>query len=75
MRVPWSEERSRYTQLFEQRGLVELRAQTAGVVAAKLRLGWDAASGIQQRAVARGLRRQGLQATRRTGVDETAFRR
>ena len=75
VRVPWSEERSRYTQLFEQRVLVELRTQTVGAVAAKLHLGWDAVSGIQQRAVARGLRRQGLRAARRIGVDETAFRR
>ena len=36
VRVPWSEERSRYTHLFEQRVLVELRTQTVGAVAAKL---------------------------------------
>ena len=44
-------------------------------VAERMRLSWNAADGIMQRAVARGLARRPEQAVRHLSVDETAFRR
>ena len=44
-------------------------------VAQRMRLSWNAADGIMQRAVARGLARRPEQAVRHLSVDETAFRR
>ncbi len=40
-----------------------------------MRLTWDEAEGILDRAVKRGLERRGDEAVRFVGVDETSFRR
>lgn len=77
VRVPWAEERSRFTALFEALVIDWLRAtENIAAVAKGLRLSWDEVSGIRQRAVARGMKRRGrapLPAS--VGVDETAIRR
>jgi len=44
-------------------------------VAKQLRLSWDEAAGIQERAVVRGLARRKVEAIRSIGIDETAFQR
>lgn len=75
--VPWAEERSRFTALFEALVIDWLRAtENISAVAKGMRLTWDEAAGIRSRAVARGMRRRGrapLPAA--VGVDETSITR
>jgi transposase len=77
VRVPWAEERSRFTALFEALVIDWLRnTEQIGAVAAGMGLSWDQVAGIRARAVARGLQRRGrapLPAA--VGVDETAIAR
>jgi transposase len=74
--VPWAEERSRFTALFEILVIGWLKEASVNAVSRQLNLGWDAIDGIMERAVARGLARRDT-----TGlypdldVDETAFRK
>lgn len=77
VRVPWAEERSRFTAMFEALVIDWLQA-TEGIaaVAKGMRLSWDEVAGIRSRAVARGMKRRGrapLPAT--VGVDETSITR
>lgn len=74
--VPWAEERSRFTALFEILVIGWLKEASINAVSRQLNLGWDAIDGILQRAVARGLARRddtGLYPD--LDVDETAFRK
>jgi transposase len=77
VRVPWAEERSRFTALFEALVIDWLQAtENIAGVAKGLRLSWDEVSGIRGRAVTRGMKRRGrapLPAS--VGVDETSIRR
>lgn len=77
VRVPWAEERSRFTALFEALVIDWLQAtESIAAVAKGLRLSWDEVAGIRGRAVARGMNRRGrapLPAS--VGVDETSIRR
>lgn len=77
VRVPWAEERSRFTALFEALVIDWLQAtESLAAVAKGLRLSWDEVSGIRSRAVVRGMKRRGrapLPAS--VGVDETSIRR
>lgn len=74
--VPWAEERSRFTALFECLVINWLKEASTSAVARQLQVGWDAIDGIMQCAVARGIARRDT-----TGlypdldVDETAFRK
>ena len=77
VKVPWSEERSRFTALFEALVIDWLQAsESIAAVAKGMRLSWEEVSGIRGRAVARGMKRRGrapLPAS--IGVDETSIRR
>ena len=77
VRVPWAEERSRFTALFEALVIDWLQAsESIAAVAKGMRLSWEEVSGIRGRAVARGMKRRGrapLPAS--IGVDETSIRR
>ena len=77
VRVPWSEERSRFTALFEALVIDWLQAtESIAAVAKGMRLSWEEVAGIRSRAVARGLKRRGrapLPAS--VGVDETSITR
>ena len=75
MQVPWAEGSSRYTAEFEAEVILWLKEASVRAVAQRMRLSWNAADGIMQRAVARGLARRPEQAVRHLSVDETAFRR
>lgn len=75
--VSWAEEQARHTRAFEAKAIDLLRdgysIQAAG---RHLGLSWPAVRRIQERAVARGRRRQAAQpAPAVLGVDETSFRR
>ena len=75
IKVPWGEERSRFTALFE--GLVIDWLQQASVTAVGRLMGlsWDEVDGVMQRAVARGLERRQVKMPARLGVDETSFQK
>jgi transposase len=72
VKVPWAEARSRFTLLFE-RLAIDVLGQCDVTGATKiLRISWDEAWGIMERAVKRGRARKVPTAVRRLGVDEKA---
>ncbi len=75
VRVPWAEEKARFTALFEALAIEWMKHTAIAPVAERLRLSWDEAAGIQARAVRRGLARRPATAARALGIDETAFAR
>jgi transposase len=75
IRVPWAEEGSRFTALFEALAIDWMKNAAIAAVAERLRLSWDEAAGIQARAVQRGLQRRRAEPARHLGIDETAFAR
>ena len=75
VQVPWGEEGSRFTSLFEAVAIDWLREASVNAVARRLRLSWEEVAGIQKRAVARGLSRRPALKLRRICVDETSFQK
>ena len=75
LRVSWAESGSRFTALFEALAIDWLRQASVSAVAKQLRISWDEADGIMQRAVQRGLARRQLEPPRYVGVDETSFKK
>jgi transposase len=73
--VPWAEDSSRYTALFERRVIDWLKDASTSAVARNLKLSWNAVDGIMQRAVARGLARRASTLPQHVSVDETSFQR
>ena len=59
--VPWAEPRSRFTMQFESMVIDWLQEASISAVAHLMGLGWSAIDGIMQRAVARGLMREGYE--------------
>jgi transposase len=68
--VPWAEKYGRFTRLFERLAIDVLRECSVSAACTLLRMSWDEADGIKQRAVARGLLRKQAQPLKRLGVDE-----
>ncbi len=75
VRVPWAEEKARFTALFEALAIDWMKQAAIAPVADQLGLSWAEAAGIQARAVRRGLGRRAVAPARRLGIDETAFAR
>jgi len=75
IRVPWAEERSRFTALFEALAIRLLRETTVSGLGEIMGLSWDEAEGILERAVARGLSRRKREPLRAVGIDETSFQK
>jgi len=75
IRVPWSEDRSRFTALFETLAIRLLAETTLSGLARLMDLTWDEAEGILDRAVRRGVARRADEPVRYLGVDETSFKR
>lgn len=73
--VPWAEERSRFTALFERLAIDWMQEVGRSAVARRMGLSWDEANGIMQRAVERGLARRGPEVVRELGVDEKSFQK
>lgn len=69
-RVPWAEPHSRFTVLFERLAIDVLKECDVTGAARLLRLSWDEAWHLMDRAVARGLAAKPLLAPARIGVDE-----
>ena len=74
--VPWAEPRGRFTMLFERLAIDILKhCQTVKGACEILRISWDQARAVMERAVARGQARKPATPVERIGVDEKAFRR
>lgn len=73
--VPWAEEGSRFTALFEALVIDWLQEANIQAVAQRLSLGWSAVDGILQRAVQRGLNRRDPVASTALAVDEKAYKK
>lgn len=71
--VPWAEERSGFTALFEALVIDWLREASQSAVGRRLGLTWPQVHGIMKRAVARGLARRSREVIPYIGVDEKAF--
>jgi len=68
--VPWAEKWGRFTRLFERFAIDLLQECSIWAACGLLRISWDEADGIKQRAVKRGLARKGLQVPAELCVDE-----
>lgn len=75
IRVPWAEDRSRFTALFEALAIDWMKQACISAVAEQMRLSWDEAAGIQGRAVRRGLARRQVEPVAYLGLDETSFQK
>lgn len=74
IRVPWAEDQSRFTALFEAFTIDVLLAVRSKVQAENLTgISWDQVDRVMGRAVARGLDRRELEAMPYLGIDEKSF--
>lgn len=71
-RLPWAQARSRFTSLFERLAIDVLLATDVTGATRILRISWDEAWSMMERAVARGRQAKGPQAPAHLGVDEKA---
>jgi transposase len=72
VRLPWAEPSSRFTMLFERLALDVLRECDVLGASRLLRLSWDEAWHLMERAVARGLKAKPIRVIAEIGVDETS---
>lgn len=70
VRVPWAEKHGRFTTLFERLAIDVMRECSVKASCEILRISWDEADGIKQRAVKRGLARRRPEKLERLCVDE-----
>lgn len=74
VRVPWAEDKSRFTALLEAYAIDVLKAVRSKVQAVELtELSWDQIDLIMDRAVERGLERRKIENLRYVGIDEKSF--
>ncbi len=72
-RLPWAEEGSRFTHLFEALAIDVLQAANVTRAAQILRISWDQAWHLMERAVLRGRAAKGATLPRQIGIDEKAI--
>lgn len=72
-KLPWAEAGSRFTHLFEVLAIDMLRAANVKQAAAILRISWDQAWHLMERAVLRGRQAKGSAMPKRIGIDEKAI--
>jgi transposase len=75
VQVPWAEGSSRFTLYFERFAIDVLQACSASKAGELLKISWDEADGIKQRAVRRGLARREVVDLEYVCVDEKAVGR
>jgi len=73
VKLPWAEARSRFTLLFERLAIEVLKEATVRGATRILRISWDEAWYLMQRAVERGLRAKDKRVPEGLGVDEKAL--
>lgn len=76
VKLPWAETRSRFTLLME-RMIIDVIHQCSTITGAcaVMRVSWDEAFGVMDRAVMRGQERKEKTVVKHLGVDEKAFRK
>jgi len=73
--VPWAEKYARFTRLFERFAIDVLQVCSATEACGIVRISWDEADGIKQRAVKRGLERKPMRVNKNLCVDEKSAAR
>jgi len=73
--IPWAESGSRFTALFEAIAISWLKVASISDVAKILKISWEEASGIMERAVKRGLKRRVAVPVKALAIDETSFQK
>ena len=73
--VPWAEERSRFTLLFESEVINRLQSASVLAICKQLRMSWNSVDGIMRRAVARGQSRMSRVMPTHICVDEVAIKK
>ena len=73
--VPWAEKGSRWTLMFEALAIMLLKDSDVTAAATALRISWEGAWAIAERAVARGLEQRRQAPLKQVLVDEKAFRK
>ena len=73
VKLPWAEARSRFTLLFERLAIDVLQEATVRGATRILRISWDEAWHLIERAVKRGLQAKDKRVPARLGVDEKAI--
>jgi len=68
--VPWAEKYGRFSKLFERLAIDLMLECSISGACAILRISWEEAAGIKQRAVGRGLERKAVRPVKELGVDE-----
>lgn len=72
--VPWAGKHSPFTWMFEAFGVAVLQSAASTIEAcALLRIGWEGAQRLMERAVQRGLARRSLEGFEHAGMDEKSF--
>lgn len=74
-KVPWAEPGSGFTALFEALAISWLKVATVKAVSERMKISWDEAWGIMDRAVSRGLARREDTPIEELAVDETSFQK
>lgn len=74
-KIPWAEPGSGFTALFEALAISWLKVATIKAVSERMRISWDEAWGIMERAVRRGLMRREETPIEELAIDETAFQK
>lgn len=75
VRVPWAEKQGRFTMLFERFAIAVLQECSISAACKLLKISWDEADGIKQRAVKRGLERKIEKVHARIGIDEKSYKK
>ncbi len=75
VRLPWAEEKSRFTAMFERLAIDVLQETTVAGAMRILRVSWDEAWGIMKRAVRRGMAAKEDRVIEYLGVDEKSVAR
>lgn len=73
--VPWAEERSRFTLLFENEVIERLQSASISAVCRQMRMSWNTADGIMQRAVVRGQAKLRRKMPVHICIDEVSIRK
>lgn len=73
--VPWAESGSRFTALFEALSISWLKVAPVNAVAERMKISWDEAWGIMERAVNRGMQRREELPVKELAIDETSFQK
>jgi len=73
--VSWAEPGSGFTAMFEALAISWLKVASTNAVSDRMKITWDEAWGIMERAVRRGIERRPAEAIQELAIDETSFQK